>query len=77
MNRTRVWVWRGGAPLWLMLTAALPVVMLFLVSFVLAGALLVGGALVASLVFPLLRKRRPTPDDGAIELDRSDYKRLQ
>lgn len=77
MSQQRVWVWRGSAPLWLTLAAAVPVVVLFLASFVLAGALLVGGGLLASALLPLFRKRRPTPQDGTIELDRSDYKRLQ
>ena len=75
MTRRRPGVWRGTAPLWLLLAAALPPVLLFLASLALAGALVVGGALLASLVLPLVWKRRP-PRDSTIELDRSDYRRL-
>ncbi|MEO8601202.1 MAG: hypothetical protein ABI629_01360 [bacterium] len=75
MSRPRVWVWRGAAPLWLAL-ATLPLALLFLFSLAAAGALLIGGALLASWLLPRA-KRRQMQADGTIELDRADYKRLK
>ena len=74
---TRTFVWRGVLPLWLVLLAGLPLLAVFFLSLAVAGALLVGGALLASLVLPLLgHRRRPTTDDGTIELDPSQFRRL-
>ena len=74
---TRTVVWRGALPLWLVLLAGLPLLALFFVSLALAGAVLLGGAAIASLVLPLLGgRRRPSADDGTIELDSSQYRRL-
>jgi len=77
MTRTHVWIWRGTAPRWLALAAVLPLTLLFLVSLALAGGLVIGGALLAALVLPRLTRKGAPRDDGTIELDRSDYKRLQ
>ncbi len=77
MSQPRMFVWRGALPLWLLLLAGLPLVALFVFSLAIAGAVVVGGALIASLVLPLLSgRRRPRGDDGTIELDPSDYRRL-
>jgi len=74
---TRTFVWRGTLPLWLLLLAGLPLLAVFFVSLAVAGAVLVGGALLASLVLPLLGgRRRPPADDGTIELDSSQFRRL-
>lgn len=76
MMRARIWHWR--APLWLVAVAVLPLALLFMASLAVAGGMLVGAALLASLVLPRLtsRPRRRSPDDHTIELDRSDYRRL-
>ena len=76
MMRARIWHWR--APLWLVVVAVLPLALLFMASLAIAGGLLVGAALLASLVLPRLssRPRRRSSDDHTIELDRSDYRRL-
>lgn len=78
MSQPRTVVWRGALPLWLLLIAGLPLMGLFLFSLVIAGAVVVGGALLASLVLPRLagRRRQPRRDDGTIELDPSQYRRL-
>jgi hypothetical protein len=77
MNRSRTVVWRGALPLWLVLVAGLPLAALFLFSLAIAGAFVIGGALLASLFLPRLgNRRRPRADDGTIELDASQYRRL-
>jgi hypothetical protein len=76
MNRPRTVVWRGALPLWPLLLVALPLAVIFLFSLAIAGALVVGGALLASLLLPRLGGRRKPPDDGTIELDASQYRRL-
>jgi hypothetical protein len=77
MSQPRVFVWRGALPLWLLLIAGLPLMAMFLFSLAIAGAVVIGGALLASLVLPLLAgRRRPRRDDGTIELDPSQYRRL-
>lgn len=74
---TRTYVWRGGLPPWLLLLAGLPLLALFFISLAVAGAVLIGGALLASLVLPLLGgRRRPRTEDGTIELDPSQFRRL-
>ena len=77
MSRPRTFVWHGALPLWLVLLAGLPLLALFFLSLAVAGAVLVGGALLASLVLPLIGgRRRPRTDDGTIELDPSQFRRL-
>ena len=79
MSQPRTFVWRGTLPLplLLLLVAALPLAAMFLFSLALAGVLVAGGALLASLVLPRLFGRRPSrPADGTIELDQSQYRRL-
>jgi hypothetical protein len=77
MSRPRVFVWRGALPLWLLLIAAVPLLATFLFSLAIAGAVVLGGALLASLLLPRLAGRRaPRHDDGTIELDPSQFRRL-
>jgi len=77
MSQSRTFVWRGALPLWLLLLAGLPLIGLFVFSLAIAGAVVVGGALIASLVLPQLGGRRqPRRDDGTIELDPSQFRRL-
>ena len=77
MSQPRVFVWRGALPLWLLLIAGLPLVAMFLFSLAIAGALVIGGALLASLLLPRLgSRRRPRTNDGTIELDPSQFRRL-
>ena len=77
MSRSRTFVWHGALPVWLVLLAGLPLLAVFFLSLAVAAALLVGGALLASLVLPLLGgRRRPPADDGTIELDPSQFRRL-
>ena len=75
MNRSRVVVWR--LPPWALLLLGLPLLGLFFVSLLLAGAIAAAGVLLVPLILPLFRRPgRATGDDGTIELDRSDYRRL-
>ena len=81
---SRVYVYRGGVPLWLVLAVAAPLGMLVLTSLVLAVAFLGVVGSLAALVLPWWWKRRsvsgPTPRaDGArtIELDPSQYRRVE
>jgi hypothetical protein len=74
----RVYTYRGKIPAWLLLLLA-PFGVLFLLS--LTAALVVGG--VAALVLPLLWRGvrnvpadRPRGDHSYIELDPSDYRRV-
>ena len=77
MSQPRVFVWRGALPLWLLLIAGLPLLAAFLFSLAIAGVLVIGGGLLASLLLPRLTGRRPPPrDDGTIELDPSQFRRL-
>lgn len=77
MSQPRVFVWRGALPLWVLLIAGLPLAAMFLFSLAIAGAVVIGGALIASLLLPLFGvRRRPRPDDRTIELDPSQYHRL-
>jgi membrane protein implicated in regulation of membrane protease activity len=69
-------VLRGGLPVWLALAAAVPLAALFVFSLALAGVVLLGVGLVASLVLPLFLRRPARRDDGTIELDPSQYRRL-
>lgn len=76
MSRPRIVVWHGRLPLWPLLLLALPLAALFLVSLLAAGVLAIAGGLVASLLLPRLVGRRRPPDDGTVELDPSQYRRL-
>lgn len=77
MSGPRVFVWRGALPLWLLLVAGLPLAAVFLFSLAIAGAVVFGGALLASLLLPRLGGRRaPRRGDGTIELDPSQFRRL-
>lgn len=74
----RVYVYRGKLPAWLLLLLA-PFGLLFLLS--LSAALIVGG--VAAVVLPILWRGvrsvsgdRPRDDGSYIELDPSDYRRI-
>jgi len=73
----RVYVYRGSLPGWLLLLAAVPLGALLLTSLLIAAVVAVAGAGIAALILPRLwqRTRRPGPDD-AIELDRSQYRRI-
>jgi hypothetical protein len=74
---TQVRVYRGTVPLWLVLAAALPLGALFLVSLVLAGAIAITALGLAAVLLPRLW-RRPSErsTNGAIELDPSQYHRV-
>ena len=77
MSQPRVFVWRGSVPLWLLLIAGLPLLAAFLFSLAIAGVLVIGGGLLASLLLPRLAGRRPPArDDGTIELDPTQFRRL-
>lgn len=74
---SRTVVWRGALPLWLVLLAGLPLAALFALSLAVAGALAIGGAVLAAFLAPRLgSRRRPPAGDGAIELDASQFRRL-
>lgn len=74
----RVYTYRGKIPAWLLLMLA-PFGVLFLMS--LTAALVVGG--IAAVVLPILWRgvrsvsgERPRDDGSYIELDPSDYRRI-
>lgn len=67
MKTTRI-----ALPLWLVAVAAIPLAAVFAFSLAVAAVLLV----VAAAVVPLLRGRSAPRDDGTIELDTSQYRRL-
>jgi len=73
-SSTRTFVYRGNLPVWLALLLAAP---LLLFAFSLVAALLVGGAL-ATFVLPMFLRRslRPRRDAESIELDATDYHRV-
>ena len=71
---TRVYVARGRLPAWLLLLLAPAVLLVVFFSF----ALLAAAGLLAVAVLPLLWKRRSAaPDPSVIELDPSDYRRIE
>jgi len=75
-SRPRVYVYRGAVPLWLVLAVLAPLSLVFLTSLVLAAAIVGVGAALAALVLPRLW-RRPGPDQSnTIELDQSQYRRI-
>lgn len=71
-------VWQGRLPLWLVLLAGLPLLVLLLFSVAVAGVLMVGAGLLAALALPRLgtRARGRAGDDRTIELQSSEYRRL-
>ncbi len=71
MKTTRI-----ALPLWLVAVAAIPLAAVFAFSLAVAAVLLVGAGVVAAAVVPLLRGRSAPRDDGTIELDASQYRRL-
>lgn len=73
-SSTRVFVYRGNVPLWLGLLLAAP---LLVFAFSLIAALMVGGA-VAALVLPFVFRRqvRATRRNDSIELERSEFHRV-
>src|SRR5262249_37169777 len=82
--RPRVYVYRGGIPLWLVLAVAAPLGMLVLTSLVLAIAVIGVAGSLAALLLPWCWNRRsvtgPTMGaerDRTIELDRSQYRRVE
>ena len=80
-RRSRVYVYRGTLPLWLVLALVAPLGLLFLTSLVLAVAIAGSGAALAALVLPRFW-RRPVDRRGAdagdtIELDPSQYRRVE
>lgn len=68
-------VWRGNLPTWLALLAA-PVAILFLLSLLAAGVLLLGGTVLAALLLPRLRRWTRRDGGRTIELEPSAFRRL-
>lgn len=75
-RRPRRVVYRGLVPLWLLILIA-PLGVLFLTSLVLAIAIAGAGAAIAAFVLPRWWRRRVPPDHRTIELDASQYHRLE
>lgn len=76
-RRPRTYASRGMAPLWLLLAVVAPIGLVVLTSLVLALALAGAGAMLAAVALPAFRKRpRPQPAN-TIELDRSQYHRIE
>jgi hypothetical protein len=76
-RRTRPSTYRGAAPLWLILAIVAPIGLVFLTSLLLALALAGVGAMLAAVALPAFRKR-PRPDpSNTIELDASQYHRIE
>jgi hypothetical protein len=76
-RRTHTYAYRGAAPLWLLLAVVAPIGLVFLTSLLLALALAGVGAMLAAAALPAFRKRpRPEPSK-TIELDASQYHRIE
>ena len=76
-QRPHIHVYRGSAPLWLVLAILLPLGAVFLTSLLLAVLVAGAGAALASLVLPLIWKRPAGPEHAkTIDLDPSQYRRL-
>jgi len=75
-RRPRTYVYRGPVPLWLLLFIA-PLGLLFLTSLVLAIALAGGAAAIAAFLLPRWWRRPPLGDTRTIELDKSEYHRIE
>jgi hypothetical protein len=73
---TRTVVYGGPVPLWLLLFIA-PLGLLFLTSLVLALALAAGGVAIAALLLPRWWRRPPLGDTRTIELDKSQFHRIE
>jgi len=71
MKTTRI-----ALPLWLVAVAAIPLAAVFAFSLAVATVVLIGDGVVATLVLPLFRGRPARREDGTIELDPSQYRRL-
>ncbi len=63
-------------PVWLLVLAGLPVLLLLLFSVAVAGVVMIGTGLLAALVLPRLVTRPTREDDRTIELRASEYRRL-
>jgi len=75
-RRPRAYMYSGPVPLWLLLFIA-PLGLLFLTSLVLALALVAGTAAIAALILPRWWRRPPLGDARTIELDKSQYHRIE
>jgi hypothetical protein len=75
-SRPRVYVYRGAVPLWLVLAVLAPLGLVFLTSLVLAVAVVGAGAALAALVLPRLWHRRGADPSNTIELDQSQFHRI-
>jgi hypothetical protein len=76
-HRARTYAYRGVAPLWLLLAIAAPVGLVFLTSLLLALALAGVGAMLAAVALPAFRRRRRQEASNTIELDASQYHRIE
>jgi hypothetical protein len=75
-RRPRTFVYGGPVPLWLLLFLA-PLGLLFLTSLIVALALVAGAAAVAAFFLPRWWRRPPLGDTRTIELDQSQYHRIE
>jgi membrane protein implicated in regulation of membrane protease activity len=77
MPEPRIRVYHGSLPLWLALAVLAPLGLVFLTSLVLAGAIVAAAAGLAALVLPRLWGRRSREPSDVIELDTSQYHRIE
>ena len=77
-QRPRVYQFRGGLPLWLIVAVLAPLGLVFLTSLLLAVVILGAGAALAALFLPRFLKRPVVPSSSkTIELDASQYRHIE
>ncbi|MGH7292375.1 MAG: hypothetical protein ACREJT_14250 [Myxococcota bacterium] len=77
MSAPRVHVVRGGLPLALAALVLAPLALVFLTSLLLAAGVVVAGAGLAALLFARRRPPVRRQDPNTIELDASQFRRLE
>ena len=76
-RRTRASTHRGVTPLWLLLALVAPIGLVVFTSLILALALAGVAAMLAGVALPAFRRRSRADSGHTIELDASQYHRIE